>query len=44
VITCTIAIAKMLKLLPFGIKDGINGGTALILMLTKYFGNKKATE
>ena len=44
VITCTIALVKMFEMLPFGIMDGILGGTALILMLTQYFGNKKATE
>lgn len=40
VIVCTIAIAKMIDVLPFGIMDGILGGTALILMLTQYFGKK----
>jgi len=31
----------MMHLLPFGIMDGILAGSALVLMLTQYFGDKK---
>jgi len=41
VINCIIAIAMMMTMLPFGIMDGVLAGTALILILTKYFGKKK---
>ena len=44
VITCVMAISSMLEILPFGIMDGIFGATALILILTQYFGIKKAAE
>ena len=43
-ITCAKAIAMMMTILPFGIMDGILAGTALILMLTQYFGKKKIIE
>jgi len=41
VINCVIALSMMMHILPFGIMDGILAGTALILMLTQYFGNTK---
>jgi len=41
VINCTIAIAKMFEVMPFGLMDAVLGGAALILMLTQYFGKKK---
>ena len=44
VINCVIAIAMMMTMLPFGIMDGIFAGTALILILTAYFGKKKIAE
>ena len=44
IINCVIAIAMMMTILPFGIMDGILAGTALILMLTQYFGKKKIIE
>jgi len=44
VINCIIAIAMMMTVLPFGILDGVLAGTALILMLTKYFDKKKIVE
>ena len=43
-INCVIALILMMHLLPFGIVDGILGGSALILMLTGYFGKKKILE
>ena len=44
VINCTIAISAMFEHMPFGLMDATLAGTALILMLTQYFGKKKATE
>ena len=44
VINCVITIALMMFLLPAGIMDGILAGSALILMLIQYFGNKKIIE
>jgi len=44
VINCIIAMAMMMTVLPFGIMDGVLAGTALILILTKYFGKKKIIE
>ena len=44
VIGCAKALAMMMTLLPFGIIDGILAGTALILILTQYFGKKKIME
>jgi len=41
IINCIIAMAMMMTVLPFGIMDGVLAGTALILILTKYFGKKK---
>jgi len=41
VVNCIIALAMMMTLLPFGIMDGILAGTALILILTRYFGKEK---
>ncbi|MCL2842955.1 MAG: hypothetical protein FWE28_05735 [Oscillospiraceae bacterium] len=43
-INCIISLVLMMHLLPFGIMDGILVGTALILMLTQYFGKKKIIE
>jgi len=37
-------MAMMMTVLPFGIMDGILAGTALILILTKYFDKKKIAE
>jgi hypothetical protein len=39
-----ITIALMMFLLPAGIMDGILAGSALILILMQYFGDKKIVE
>ena len=39
-----ITIALMMFLLPAGIMDGILAGSALVLMLMQYFGDKKIIE
>ena len=44
VINCIIAIAMMMTVLPFGIMDGVLAGTALILILTKYFDKKRIAD
>lgn len=44
VINCVITVALMMFLLPAGIMDGILAGSALILILMQYYGNKKITE
>lgn len=41
VINCVITMALMMFMLPAGIMDGILATTALILMLTQYFGNRE---
>lgn len=41
VINCIITMALMMFLLPAGIMDGVFAGSALILMLTQYYGNKE---
>jgi len=44
VINCIVTMALMIFMLPAGIMDGILACTALILILTQYFGNKKIIE
>ena len=44
VINCVITVALMMFLLPAGIMDGILAGSALILILMRYYGDKKITE
>ncbi|MCL1863864.1 MAG: hypothetical protein FWF78_09895 [Defluviitaleaceae bacterium] len=44
VLLCAKALFTMLTILPFGIMDGILAGTALILVLTQFFGKKKISE
>ena len=44
VINCVITLALMIFLLPAGIMDGILAGSALVLMLMQYFGDKKIIE
>lgn len=44
VINCVITITLMMFLLPAGIMDGILAGSALILILIQYFGDKKIVE
>lgn len=44
VMNCVITIALMMFLLPAEIMDGILAGSALVLMLTQYFGDKKIIE
>ena len=39
-----ITMALMMFMLPAGILDGILATTALVLILTQYFGNKKIVE
>ena len=41
VINCIITMILMLFLLPAGIMDGVFASSALILMLTQYYGNKE---
>ncbi|WP_105035757.1 hypothetical protein [Cryobacterium aureum] len=41
VINCVVTMALMIFLLPAGTLDGIFSGTALILILTAYFGTRK---
>ena len=41
VINCVITMALMMLMLPAGIMDGILATTALILILTQYFGKKE---
>jgi len=44
VINCVVTITLMVFMLPAGIMDGILASTALILILTQYFGDKKIIE
>lgn len=44
VINCIVTMALMISLLPAGILDGIFSGTALILILTAYFGTQKISD
>ena len=44
VINCIITLALIMFLLPAGIMDGILAGSALVLMLMQYFGDKKICE
>lgn len=44
VINCSITMALMMFLLPAGIVDGVLAGSALILILTQYYGNKEIGE
>ena len=44
VINCVLTMALMIFMLPAGIIDGILACTALILILTQYFGKKKIIE
>lgn len=44
VINCVITVVLMMFLLPAGIMDGILAGSALILILMQYYGDKKITE
>lgn len=44
IINCVVTMAVMMFMLPAGIMDGILACTALILMLTQYFGKKKIIE
>lgn len=44
VINCVVTIALMMFLLPVGIMDGLLAGSALILILTEYFGDKRIIE
>ncbi len=44
IINCVITMALMMFMLPAGIMDGILACSALILILTQYFGGKKIIE
>lgn len=44
VINCVITVVLMMFLLPAGIMDGILAGSALILILMQYYGDKKITK
>lgn len=44
VINCVITVVLMMFLLPAGIMDGILAGSALILILMQYYGDKKIPE
>ena len=37
-------MALVMHLLPFGIMDGVLAGSALILMLSTYFGGKRSSR
>lgn len=41
IINCIITMTLMMFLLPVGIMDGVLASSALILMLTQYYGNKE---
>jgi uncharacterized membrane protein (DUF2068 family) len=40
VITCVVTMALMIFMLPAGLADGLLSCTALVLMLTAYFGSR----
>ncbi len=40
-INCVITVALMMFLLPAGIMDGLLAGSALVLILLQYFGDKR---
>ena len=44
VINCIITLALIMFLLPAGIMDGIFAGSALVLILVQYFGDKKIVD
>lgn len=44
VINCVITLALMSFMLPMGIIDGVLAGSALILILIQFFGNKNIIE
>ena len=44
IINCVITTALMMFMVPAGIMDGILACSALILILTQYFGDKKIIE
>jgi len=43
-INCIITMPLAIFMLPFGVKDFILAGLALVLILTQYFGKKKIIE
>lgn len=44
VICCVVTMAVMMFMLPAGIMDGILACTALVLILTEFFGDRKIVE
>ena len=43
-INCVITLALMIFMLPAGLADGLFAGSALLLILTGYFGSRKIVE
>ena len=44
IINCAVTMILMMFLLPVGIQDGLLACSALVLILTQYFGNRKIIE
>ncbi len=44
VINCVLTMALMMFMLPAGILDGVFACSALVLILTQYFGNRKIVK
>ena len=44
IINCAVTMILMMFLVPFGIQDGLLACSALVLILTQYFGNRKIIE
>lgn len=44
VLNCVLTMALMMFMLPAGVLDGILAGSALILLLTQYFGTSKIRD
>lgn len=44
IINCIVSMALMINMLPAGIMDGILSCSALLLMLTQYYGKRKIIE
>ena len=44
IINCAVTMILMMFLPPFGIQDGLLACSALVLILTQYFGNRKIIE
>lgn len=44
VVNCTVTVALMMFLLPFGVVDGLFAYSSLILILTQYFGKREISS